>query len=207
VHLPIYKTLLEKHVLERARDRLQGLRLPRTLTLKVEGCNGDINAAYEPADATLTICYEYLAYIQEFGQKIPPALLKKDLTLANYVVDPFFEVLLHEMAHAIFDLKKVPILGREEDAADQVAAFLLLRLGKGETRRVIASIAVMYASERVNLRRSSKISPTSTACRRNGCTTSCASATARIPRPSAASSKKVICRASAPNNAMANIAK
>jgi len=146
-HLPIYQALREKHVLERVRDRLAGLRLPRTLTLKVEGCNGDINASYESADTTLTICYEYLAYIQELGQEIPPAMVKEDLTPTNYIVGPFLEVLLHEMAHAIFDLKKVPILGREEDAADQVSAFLLLQLGKSETRRVIASIAVMYASE------------------------------------------------------------
>jgi hypothetical protein len=41
----------------------------------------------------------------------------------------------------------VPILGREEDAANQVAAFLLLGLGTDETCRAIASIAVMYASE------------------------------------------------------------
>ena len=106
-----------------------------------------INASYEPSDTTLTICYEYLAYIQELGQEIPPAMVKENLTPTNYIVGPFLEVLLHEMAHAIFDLKKVPILGREEDAADQVSAFLLLRLGKAETRRVIASIAVMYASE------------------------------------------------------------
>jgi hypothetical protein len=62
-------------------------------------------------------------------------------------VGPFLEVVLHELAHAVFDLKKVPILGREEDAADQVAAFLLLRLGDTEARRAIASIAFMYASE------------------------------------------------------------
>jgi hypothetical protein len=146
-HQKIYETLRERHALERVRDSLQGLRLPRPLTLKIEGCDGDINAAYEPSDATLTICYEYLAYIQELGQAIPPAGADEGLTPANYALGPFLEVVLHEMAHALFDLKKIPILGREEDAADQVAAFLLLRLGHDETRRVIASIAVMYASE------------------------------------------------------------
>ena len=46
-HQPIYDALREKRVLERVRDSLQGLRLPRPLTLKIEGCNGDINASYE----------------------------------------------------------------------------------------------------------------------------------------------------------------
>jgi Putative metallopeptidase len=147
VHQSIYDALRQKRVLERVRDGLQGLHLPRPLTLNVEGCDGDINAAYDSSDTSLTICYEYLAYIQELARDIPPAGVKEGLTPANYVVGPFLEVVLHEIAHAVFDLNKVPILGREEDAADQVAAFLLLRLGKGELRRVIASIATMYASE------------------------------------------------------------
>lgn len=146
-HEPIYKALREKRALERIRDRVEGIDLPRVLTIKTKGCDGEIDASYEASDTTLTICYEYLAYIQELGQNIPPAGVREGLTPANYIVGPFLEVVLHELAHAIFDLKKVPILGREEDAADQVAAYTLLRLGKDEARRVIASVAVMYASE------------------------------------------------------------
>ncbi|GGH11034.1 hypothetical protein GCM10007036_07860 [Alsobacter metallidurans] len=146
-HESIYRTLRDKKVLERVRDRLSHLRFPRPLLIKVEGCDGDINAAYDPDEGALGICYEYIAYIQELGQKIPPAGVKEGLTPANYIVGPFLEVLLHELAHAVFDLKKIPILGREEDAADQVAAFILLRLGKDEVRRVIASIGTMYASD------------------------------------------------------------
>ncbi|MCW2241235.1 DUF4344 domain-containing metallopeptidase [Azospirillum canadense] len=146
-HEPLYRSLRDKRVLERIRDRLVGLRLPRVLTLTVKGCDGEVDASYEASDTTLTICYEYLAYIQDLGRSIPPAGVAEGLTPANYIVGPFLEVVLHELAHAIFDLKKVPILGREEDAADQVAAYTLLRLGKDEARRVIASVAVMYASE------------------------------------------------------------
>ncbi|MBK3731957.1 hypothetical protein GAY29_02375 [Azospirillum brasilense] len=146
-HEAIYRTLQDKRVLERIRGRVEGIDLPRVLTIRTEGCDGEINASYETSDATLSICYEYLAYIQELGQNIPPAGVSEGLTPANYIVGPFLEVVLHELAHAIFDLKKVPILGREEDAADQIAAYTLLQLGKDEARRVIASVAVMYASE------------------------------------------------------------
>ncbi|CAO3424810.1 hypothetical protein [Azospirillum doebereinerae] len=146
-HEAIHRTLHEKRILERIRDELDGLRLPRVLTIKTTGCDGEVDAAYEASDTTITICYEYLAYIQELGRDIPPAGVREGLTPANYIAGPFLEVVLHELAHAIFDLKKIPILGREEDAADQVAAYTLLRLGKGEARRVIASVAVMYASE------------------------------------------------------------
>jgi len=36
------------------------------------------------------------------------------------VVGPFFDTSLQEFAHALFDMLDVPVLGREEDAAEQV---------------------------------------------------------------------------------------
>ncbi|MBZ6075910.1 DUF4344 domain-containing metallopeptidase [Microvirga puerhi] len=146
-HEPIYRTLQDKQVLERVRASLADFIIPAKLTIKTEGCDGDINASYESSNKTVSICYEYLAYIQELAQDIPPIAAAEGLTPANYVVGPFLEVVLHELAHAIFDLNKVPILGREEDAADQVAAYALLKMDKQEIRRTIASIAAMYASE------------------------------------------------------------
>ncbi len=50
-------------------------------------------------------------------------------------------------AHALFDLLRVPILGREEDAADQVSAFIMLQLGKEEARRLILGTAYAYKVE------------------------------------------------------------
>ena len=34
------------------------------------------------------------------------------------VVGPFLDTVLHEFAHALFDYLDIPVLGREEDAAD-----------------------------------------------------------------------------------------
>ncbi len=34
---------------------------------------------------------------------------------------PLLDTILHEVAHAMFDMLRVPVLGREEEAADQVA--------------------------------------------------------------------------------------
>jgi hypothetical protein len=147
VHKPIEQKLREGQALERVRDRLAAIKLPKDLTIKVEGCDGDINASYDSAEGTIVICYEYLAYIQELAEDLPGLAKAEGLTPETYVVGPFLEVVLHEIAHAIFDLKKVPVLGREEDAADQVAAYTLLQLGVDEVRRTITSIAIMYASE------------------------------------------------------------
>jgi hypothetical protein len=60
------------------------------------------------------------------------------------IIGPMFEVSLHEFAHALFDMLELPVLGREEDAADQVAAYALLQFGESESRRLIAGAAYAY---------------------------------------------------------------
>jgi len=62
-------------------------------------------------------------------------------------VGPVFDTCLHEFGHAIFDMLKVPVFGREEDAADQVAAYFTLQLGKDEARRQIGGTAYAYMTE------------------------------------------------------------
>ena len=37
-------------------------------------------------------------------------------------------VILHELGHALFQIQDIPLLGREEDAADQIAALLMLQV-------------------------------------------------------------------------------
>ena len=44
----------------------------------------------------------------------------------------------------MFDMLKLPVFGREEDAADQVAAYTLLQFGETESRRLIAGTAYAY---------------------------------------------------------------
>jgi hypothetical protein len=39
---------------------------------------------------------------------------------------------LHETGHAVFDLLEVPVLGREEDAADLFSAYIMLHFGKDD---------------------------------------------------------------------------
>jgi hypothetical protein len=63
------------------------------------------------------------------------------------VIGPIVEVFLHEAAHALFDLLKIPVLGREEDAADLLAAYVLLQLGTEEARQLVTGVAYMYALE------------------------------------------------------------
>ena len=137
-HQPIYERLQKRRVLEDLRDFLSPLRLPQPLTIKIESC-GVVNAYY--SNHAVTICYEYIAWIHQIAHKVT---LSHDISLEDAVVGPFVDVLLHELSHAIFDLLQVPIFGREEDAADQLAAFILLQFGNDVARRTITGAALLF---------------------------------------------------------------
>ena len=138
-HEPVFRLLKERQVLEQFRELLSPLRLPRALRLKVEGCDGVSNAWYE--DDAITVCYEY---ISDILSNAPKETTPAGVTRADAIVGPTFEVFLHEAGHAVFDYFSVPVLGREEDAADQFAAYLLLQFAKSDARRLIAGVAYAY---------------------------------------------------------------
>ena len=146
-HKPILEKLKQARVLEMLRDHFNRIRLPKPLVLKVAGCDGEINAWYEPEEGTITTCYEYLAYLAEVRARVPAKAIAAGLDPSAAVVGPFLEVFVHELSHALFDLLKLPILGREEDAADQLAAYTLLQLGTAQARKAVAGVAFMYATE------------------------------------------------------------
>jgi hypothetical protein len=143
-HREIYESMKERHVLERFKDFLSPVRLPGPLLLKFDGCDGVSNAWYEPEDHAVTVCYEYIA---EVLGNAPSETTAAGVTRDDAIVGPGVEVFLHEIGHALFDMLKVPILGREEDAADQIAAYSLLQLGKDEARRTVVGVAFMYGHE------------------------------------------------------------
>lgn len=140
----LYDELRAARVLEQFRELLSFIRLPRVLTLRLAGCDGVDNAWYEPEDLTVTVCYEYLQAVR----KVAPALVTADgVTPEGAVRGPLLEVFLHEVAHALFDQLRIPILGREEDAADQLAAFILLHSSERTARDLVLGVAWMYGQE------------------------------------------------------------
>jgi hypothetical protein len=141
-HQTIYERLREGRVLERLQRLLSPFRLPRKLAIKVEGCDGEINAWYE--DDAVTVCYEYLDYVwrNSFKQTKFEGAAQIDILLG-----PLFDVFLHEFGHVVFDVLDVPVFGREEDAADQFSAYIMLHFGKAEARRLILGTAYAYKLE------------------------------------------------------------
>ena len=141
-HQPIYEQLQAVSFLERLQQFLAPFRLPRVLLVKVAGCDGDANAFYEK-DA-ITVCYEY---IEQLRKTMPAGTTEAGVTPVDALVGPLIDTCLHEFAHALFEMLDVPVLGREEDAADQVSAYIMLQLGKDEARKLIGGVAYAYKTE------------------------------------------------------------
>jgi hypothetical protein len=129
-------------ILERLSEFLSPLRLPRPLTLKVQGCDGKVNAFYWRDQ--ILVCYEYFDFLLKVAPEMPtPEGLTRHEALAGMTADVF----LHETGHAIFDMLQVPFIGREEDGADQFSAYVLLQRAKEDARRLILGVAYLGSKQ------------------------------------------------------------
>jgi hypothetical protein len=138
----IYQTLKNTKSLEALRQLLSPLKLPRRLTLRIRECDGEVNAFYE--DDTVTVCYEYLDYIVKSAPKEKTA---EGITPKAVLVGATVDVFLHEVGHAVFDLLDVPVLGREEDAADFFSAYIILQSTPSVAHTLIGGVAYLYAKD------------------------------------------------------------
>src|SRR5262249_2618563 len=131
-HQPIYEQLKEFGFLEKLQQFLNPFRLPRALLATAQGCARDADAFYEKS--VITVCYEYVEQLQN---TMPAETMMTGVTPLDALVGPLVDTCLHEFAHALFEMLRLPVLGREEDAADQVSAYIMLQLGKVEARRLV----------------------------------------------------------------------
>ncbi len=132
--------LKSRHVLEELRRFLAPLRLPTTLSVKTTQC-GEANSWYEPHGGGVFICYEFVDWMERLA---PTENLPNGVTPEDAIVGPFVQVVFHELGHAVFDLLQVPIMGKEEDAADQFAGYIMLMLGKDVAKRTLPGAAFFW---------------------------------------------------------------
>jgi hypothetical protein len=146
VFMPLRQRLMNRGFLEEYSQFLSPLHLKQDLTVSLEEC-GFVNSDYQPAKHYIQICYEYLAMVENEAavpsNQLPPAYMLAGAGLlpgfgrAEVIVGGLIFVLLHETGHAVFDIQGVPRLGHEEDAADEIAGFMMLQFGKGAARAMV----------------------------------------------------------------------
>jgi hypothetical protein len=136
-HQTVYELVKERRVLEIFKGLLAPFRLPVDLDIKTVGCDGVANAYFDRKGGVRTIrmCYEFL---QTMLRELPP---EEGATRNDALIGQLFLVLLHEAGHAIYDIFEVPVLGTQEDAADQFAAYVVLQFGGDRAYRLIRGAA------------------------------------------------------------------
>jgi len=139
-----YAAIRSRHMLEVYSQFLSPLRLPHTLKLIALNCQPDFHSDspfYSSGDRALHFCYEWYNVVLQWAPKAPTP---EGVTRANVITGMWTGTLLHETGHALFDMLDVPVFGREEDAADEVAAFIALQFNKDVERTIIKGFAYFW---------------------------------------------------------------
>src|SRR5204862_2007434 len=85
---------------------------------------GQPNAFYSPK-GTITICHEYY----DFRLALFKGTGMDDAKAKDFTEGALLFSFMHEFGHALHHELNLPITGRGEDAADEIAAIYLARLG------------------------------------------------------------------------------
>jgi hypothetical protein len=138
-HQQIYQMVKERKALEKLQEIYGAFKLRADLLLRTVGCDGASNAWYQRG--RVSVCYEYLS---DVWKMMPAETTPEGITPNDAVVGQLFYVISHEMGHAMFDMLDIPVFGRQEDAADQFATYIMLQFGKDQARRLITGAANSY---------------------------------------------------------------
>jgi hypothetical protein len=136
--------LRKRQVLEELAMFLSPLRLPRVLRIRTKSC-GVVNAFYDRSEWAISLCYEFYEHLEQIA---PQTKSPQGFTRDEVIVGGFIDAIFHELGHALFDILQVPVFGREEDAADQLSAFLMLQFGQDVARTTIQGAAFTYLNNR-----------------------------------------------------------
>ena len=142
--------MMQRRVLEEYAEFLSPLKLPHTLKLFASDCGGKNwdSPYYNPYIHAINMCYSFFARATRTpttcwtsrrrancGRRCRASNMSPDCSRQCHARDG-------ARSSTSFD---IPVFGREEDGADEVAAFLALQFNKETARTIIKRIAYMWA--------------------------------------------------------------
>ncbi len=131
--------LKQRMVLEELKQFLAPLQLPKDLKIVAKDCHAQ-TLPYQ-AGGPVTICYDLINQIEEEAKKIYP---QNTSAQAQVIIGATIEAVLHETAHGIFDILQIPIWGREDDAADRLAALMMMQFGEDMEKVTIYGTTTLF---------------------------------------------------------------
>jgi hypothetical protein len=109
----------ERVLEELAKELNQVIRIPDDITLSLAEC-GEENAFYASDERRVIFCYELMESLYAgFSEE------DEDEEAQDAVAGAIAFILFHEIGHALVHVLELPVTGREEDAVDQLAAYIL----------------------------------------------------------------------------------
>jgi hypothetical protein len=132
------REMQQSGVLQDLADALNAIVvLPRDVGLRFAEC-GEANAYYDSEAREISMCLELMQSMAETleGQ------FENDEETTDALAGAFIAVVLHEAGHALVDVLELPVTGREEDAVDQLSAWLLIEAD--DVASVLGAAATYY---------------------------------------------------------------
>jgi len=104
---------------------------PNDVPVVVRTCDGQVNAFYSPSKHAIAICYELIDALHQ-AYAVQYQSDKSEEQQLAITANAIAFVLLHEVGHAFLGENKIAILGKEEDAVDDISAVLFVTAKKPE---------------------------------------------------------------------------
>ena len=107
----------------------KSFKLP--VDIEFRAVNGMVGPFYDPSSRSITYSYGFTNYVANSLISAFPELRTNQRELGKQwaAINDF--ILIHEWAHALIDVYELPVLGREEDAADALATVFMTDLVEG----------------------------------------------------------------------------
>ncbi len=135
--MSIYDRLLIRRPLDELQKFLAPLRLPHKIKIETDQCNAE-RRPYIPG-GPVTICYEMIDKIESTAANFQNPAQRQSVIVGTFTV-----AVLHELAYAVFDVLQVPVWGREDDAADRLAAFVLMQFSEKVAQTTMVGAAEFF---------------------------------------------------------------
>ncbi len=145
---PVHRSLSQRVKRHGALEEIaatlhQRYSLPHPVEIRFDTCDA-VNAYYSPRDTNITFCYELLEFLADIF--VPDGQWTEEQRANVFGAVQF--IMMHEVGHALVDVLDLPITGREEDVADQLAVYVLIRGGDKGAQAALAGVSALQPSSR-----------------------------------------------------------